>query len=64
MNILKENPGIADCTDEITYNQWEWVPNERTGSQRLGLVTHPESKMKLINQYLEDLHGISFHIFV
>ena len=30
MNILKENLQIADCTAEITYDRWEWVPNERT----------------------------------
>ena len=23
MKILKENPGIVDCTDKITYDQWE-----------------------------------------
>ena len=51
MKILRENPGIVDCTDKITYDWWEWVPNERTGTCRLDLVTHPEMKMKLFNQY-------------
>ena len=63
MNILKENPGIMESKDKVTWDRWEWDQNKRLKSHRLDQKTKTTSKKKLIEQYLTDLHGMSFHLF-
>ena len=63
MNILKENPGIMDSNEKVTWDRWEWGPNERLNSHRLDQKTKTTSKKELIEMYLSDLHAMSYHLF-
>ena len=63
MNILKENPGIMDSNEKVTWDRWKWGPNERLNSHRLDQKTKTTSKKELIEMYLSDLHAMSYHLF-
>ena len=63
MNILKENPGIMDSNEKVTWDRWEWGPNERLNSHRLDQKPKTTSKKELIEMYLSDLHAMSYHLF-
>ena len=63
MNILKENPGIMDSNEKVTWDRWEWGPNKRLNSCRFDQKTKTTSKKELIEMYLSDLHAMSYHLF-
>ena len=54
LNILKENPVIMESTDEVSWDSWEWGPNERTKLCRLDKNTYTTPKKELIQMYLTD----------
>ena len=64
LNILHKNPDIENCKSKVSWDRWEWVPKKKDSKSKcLVIVTHYGMKKKLIDQYIHDLHAMSFHVF-
>ena len=64
MKILESNEGILKSKDIVTWMRWQWVPKEKgSKSKKLDLITYDGTKKELINWYLKDLKGMSYHLF-
>ena len=64
MKILEENDGIEKCKEKITWNRWKWVlKNLKTKVRKLDIEKNTGTRMELVQQYLDDLKAMSFHLF-
>ena len=64
MEILESNEGILSSKDIVSWTRWEWVPKKKDSkSKKLDLITHDGTKKDLINWYLKNLKGMSYHLF-
>ena len=64
MEILEENEGIEKCNEEIAWKRWKWVlKNAKMKVRKLDIKKTTGTRMKLLQQYLDDLKAMSFHLF-
>ena len=64
MKILEENESIEKCTEEITWYRWKWVlKNSKMKVRKLNIEKTTGTRMELVQQYLDYLKAMSFHLF-
>ena len=63
MKILEANEGIENCKEKITWYRWKLVlKNVKTKVRKLDIKI-TGTRMELVQQYLDDLKAMSFHLF-